>query len=277
MANNPPIDPRDDAFIREVDEAYREDELKKFARQWGRWVLLAIGLGLAALGGWFFWQHQQNRQVEAVSEQFSEALTKLDSGDSTAAVSALATVGESRNGSYAALAAITQAGIAMNGGDKEKAITALKKVADDKNAAPPFRDAATLKLLRLQFDDLPPADVLKRTAPYTDGDSPWFPVAGEMAALAHLKAGDQKAAGALFLRLAADELAPPSLRARAEQMAAALGEDVTKVVDERVKAREVEQKAAAEATNAAADAAATPKGPPPPNNQNKAPAGKAAQ
>ncbi len=255
MANNPPIDPRDDAFIREVDEAYREDELKKFAREWGRWVLLAIGLGLALLGGWFFWQHQQNRKVEAISEQFSEALTKLDSGDSTAAVASLATIGESSNPSYASLADISSAGVAVNGGDKDKAIAALKAVAANSKVAPAFRDVATMKLLRLQFDDLAPAEILKRTAPYTQGDSPWFPIAGEMAALAHVKAGDTKAAGAMFLRLASDELAPPSLRARAEQMAAALGEDVTRIVDERVKARESEQKAAADATNAAVDAA----------------------
>lgn len=256
LATNPPIDPRDDAFLREVDEAFREDELKKFARKWGRWILLAIGLGLAALGGWFFWQHQQNRSVEAVSEQFSQALTKLDSGDSTAAVDVLAKVGDSGNPSYRSLAGITQAGIAMNGGDNAKAIAALKQVADDSRAAAPLRDAATMKLLRLEFDDLEPAEILKRTAPYVNGDSPWFPIAGEMAALAHLKAGDQKAAGALFYRLAADEMAPASLRARAEQMAAALGQDVTKIVDDRVKARDAERKAAADATNAAVDAAA---------------------
>lgn len=256
MATNPPIDPRDDAFLREVDEAYREDELKKFARVWGRWILLAIGLGLAALGGWFLWQHQQNGKVEAVSEQFSQALTKLDSGDSSGAVEGLAKVRESGNASYSALAGLTEAGVAINGGDNEKAIAALQKVIADTSAAAPMRDAATMKLLRLEFDKLEPAEILKRTAPYVEGDSPWFPIAGEMAALAHLKAGDQKAAGALFYRLAADEMAPASLRARAEQMAAALGQDVTKIVDDRVKVRDAERKAAADATNAAADAAA---------------------
>ena len=53
LASTPPSkpsDPRDDAFIREVDEAYREDEMKKFLVTWGRWILLAGCLtGLAFL------------------------------------------------------------------------------------------------------------------------------------------------------------------------------------------------------------------------------------
>ena len=56
MATRPPsTDPRDDAFIREVDEAYREDELKRFFQRYGRWILLAVGLGLAGLGAALWW------------------------------------------------------------------------------------------------------------------------------------------------------------------------------------------------------------------------------
>ena len=102
--------------------------------------------------------------------------------------------------------------------------------------------------------------MLKRTEPFLAGDSSWFPIAGELAAMAHLKAGAPEKAGPIFYRIAADERAPASLRARAEQMAATLGQDVTKIVSDR----EAREKAAAEkaATEraAAADAAAQPAG-----------------
>lgn len=249
MATTPPsapVDPRDEAFLREVDEAYREDEFRKFFSRWGRWILVGIGVLLAALGGWFWWQAEQTKRAEALSEQFTAALDKIESGSTTEAVAELDKIADAGNPSYRSLSAFTKAGIALNGGDAEKAMAAVKTVANDPKAAQPFRDAATMKLLRLEFDKLEPAEILKRTAPFLAGDSPWFPVAGEMAALAHLKAGAPDKAGPLFYRIASDERTPQSMRARAEQMAAALGQDVTKIADERRKATE------AAATEAAA-------------------------
>lgn len=249
-------DPRDDAFIREVDEAYREDELKKFVATWGRWILLAVVVGLAALGGWFWWTAEQQKRVEALSEQFSAALVKVESGGSTEALAELEKIGQSGNASYRALATMTKSGLALQGGELDKAVADLKRVVDDPQAAGPLRDVAEIKLLRLQFDTLTPADILKRTERFVAGDSPWFPVAGEMAALAHLKAGAPDKAGPLFYRIAADERTPQATRARAEQMAAALGQDVTKIAAEREKAAKA--KADAETADAAEAGAEAP-------------------
>lgn len=259
MATTPPAppapsDPRDDAFIREVDEAYREDEMKRFFRQYGRWLLLAVGVGLAALGGWLWWQAEQVRRSEALSEQFQAALEKADSGATTEAVASFEEIAKSGNVSYRSLAAFSQAGIALNGGDAEKAAALFKAVADDPKAAQPLRDSATMKYLRVEFDKLPPAEVLKRVEPYLAGDSPWFPIAGEIAALAHVKAGAPDKAGPLFYRIAADERTPQSLRARAEQMAAALGQDVTKIASDREAKEKADADAAKAETPAAADA-----------------------
>lgn len=263
MATTPPTtparttgasDPRDDAFIREVDEAYREDELKKFATTWGRWILLAVVIGLAALGGYYWWKADQQKKVEALSEQFTAALVKVESGGSTEALAELETIGKSNNPSYRALAAMTKSGLALQGGELDKATADLKRVVDDAQAPQPLRDVAEIKLLRLQFDTLKPEEILKRTAPFITGDSPWFPVAGEMAALAHLKAGAPDKAGPLFYRIAADERTPQATRARAEQMAAALGQDVTKIAAEREKAAKA--KADAETAEAGAPAPA---------------------
>lgn len=254
IARKTASDPRDDAFIREVDEAYREDELKKFASTWGRWILLAVVLGLAALGGYYWWKAEQQKRVEALSEQFSAALGKVETGGSTEALADLETIGKSDNPSYRALAAMTKSGLALQGGEADKAIADLKRVVDDAQAPQPLRDVAEIKLLRLQFDTLKPEEILKRTERFVTGDSPWFPVAGEMAALAHLKAGAPDKAGPLFYRIAADERTPQSSRARAEQMAAALGQDVTKIADEREKAAKAKAAAAAPAADEAAPA-----------------------
>ena len=138
MASTPPSkpsDPRDDAFIREVDEAYREDEMKKFLVTWGRWILLAVVLGLVALGGWFWWRAEQTRRIEAVSEQFTAALEKAESGGSTEALKELEAIASGPSQGYRALAGMAKAGIALNGGDEAKAAAELKQVAGDVKAA----------------------------------------------------------------------------------------------------------------------------------------------
>jgi hypothetical protein len=188
-------------------------------------------LGLAALGAFLFWRAEEGRRLEATSLAFTQALTKADEGATTEAVTALGTVAGSGEPTYAALARMAEAGIAAGGGDSGTAAKQLAAVAADGDAPAAIRDAATLKLVRLQFDTMPPAEVLKRTAPYIAGDNPWFPIAGEMAALAHLKAGEPDKAAPLFLRIAGDRRAPESLRGRAEQMAAALGEDVSGIAE----------------------------------------------
>lgn len=233
----PSTRPEDDPFIREVDEEYRRAEMQKFATSWGRWILLGIGVGLAAFGGFLFWQSRQGAAREAASETLLTAVEAMGEADPEAARKALGPVLESGSSGQQALARLAEAGLAANGGELDKAIAALRQVADDGKAPPVLRELAQIRLLRLEYDRLKPEEVLARARPWIEGDSPWFPAVAELAALAHLKAGQTKAAGALYLRLAGTADAPESQRARAEQMAASLGEDTTALVEKLNAAR----------------------------------------
>lgn len=231
MASNPPIkhdprpDPRDDAFIREVDERVREDELKRLFQTYGRWALLAVIVALAALGGWLFWQHRQEQARDAASETFLTALDKVDAGGSTEALAAIQPLRDGDGPGYRALAMLTEAGVAARGGDVPKAAGLYNAVAGEADLPLPLRDLARIKAVRLEFDRLPPAQVITRLQPYLQPGNPWFGVAGELAGIAHLRANRPDLAGPLFMQVARDETASPSVRARAEQLAASLGQD----------------------------------------------------
>lgn len=233
MATTPPADPprasdpRDEAFFREVDDEFRRDRLNRLARRYGRWVLLGIGIGLAALGGWLFWRAEQIRRAEALSEQFSQALDKVEAGAAAEAGAALKRVAASDSAAYRALAVLTEAGMAAKAGRAKDAAAGYRAVAADGRAPAALRDAARVKLVQLEYDSMQPAAIVAALRPFTEGDSPWFPVAGEMAAVAHLRAGEPAKAAPLFVRIARDQRTPPTIRARAEQMAAMLGQEVT--------------------------------------------------
>ena len=91
--------------------------------------------------------------------------------------------------------------------------------------AQPYRDVATVRMVALQFDKLPPQQVIDRLKPLAVPGGPWFGSAGEMVAGAYLKLNRPQEAGKLFAAIARDMKVPDSLRARAIQMAGSLGVD----------------------------------------------------
>jgi hypothetical protein len=85
-----------------------------------------------------------------------------------------------------------------------------------------LRDLAKLlKVMRL-VESGDPAALTADLAPLMAPENPWRFSATELTALLALKSGDQKHAADLFTKLADDQAAPSSLRARAAEMAAAL-------------------------------------------------------
>ena len=88
-----PSDPAE-TFVREVDENLRRDQMRDMAKTYGKWIIAAIVLFLAAVGGYLYWQHRQESQAIANSEAMSTALDKIASGDVKAADAALVPLSE---------------------------------------------------------------------------------------------------------------------------------------------------------------------------------------
>ena len=79
-----PTDPAE-TFVREVDENLRRDQMRDMAKRYGKWIVAAVVLFLAAVGGYLYWQNQQAKQAVADSEAMSAALDKVGSGNAKGA------------------------------------------------------------------------------------------------------------------------------------------------------------------------------------------------
>ncbi len=216
----------DDSFIREVDEEYRRAQLTSLWSRWGRWLIVGLILFLAVLGGFLWWRAEQARAAGVDGEDFSKALSKLETGNTPEATPILSRLASGNAAGYATLAKLTQAANAVQAGDTAKASTILNAIAVDTAQPQPFRDLALVKATRLDFDTLPPATVIARLKPLSAPGNPWFGVAGEMTALARLKSGQPQLAAALLADIAKDETVPATLRGRARQLAVSLGATV---------------------------------------------------
>ncbi|GGI77652.1 hypothetical protein GCM10007973_13090 [Polymorphobacter multimanifer] len=215
----------EDPFLREVDEGVRRDQLTSFWKRWGIALVGAVVLLLGALGGWLWWQDQQVKNAGIAGEEFATALDKISVGDNAAARPVLEKLAAEGPGAYAPLARFMQAADQMAVGENEKAATMLQALVDDADLEPVLRDAARVRLARLRFDAMTPPQVVAMLKPLAVPGNPWFGLAGEMTALAHIKAGTPEPAKPLLIAIVKDDALPPSLRNRAAQLAQGLGID----------------------------------------------------
>ena len=216
-----------DGFLREVDEALRQDQMLGAVQRYGKPLAAAIVLGLAALAGYLWWDHSTKQAAAERSERTVLALDRLGSGGPAAEAAArdlepLTTEGS--DGSKAA-AALLRAAISQEQGKGEEAAKAFAAIAADTQVPAPLRDYAAVRETAIRFDALPPQQVVDRLKPMAVPGNPWFGSAGEMTALDLLKLGKPDLAGAMFAAVAKDKEAPDSLRDRMRQMANQLGAD----------------------------------------------------
>ncbi len=230
MATPDARDVRNDAFLREVDDEYRRAKLEGYWRRYGRIGAIALVVLLIALAAGLFWREDRARRAGLVGERFSLALTQIDSNNLAAAAPVLADLGKTGAPGYRAAAKLEEAAVAVEQGNAAKALADYRAVAADASLAAPFRDLATIKATRLEYDSLPPATVIARLKGYAVPGDPWFAVAAEMSGIAELKLGHRDRAAPLFAAIVRDASAPPSLRNRAAQLAIGLGIDPATLV-----------------------------------------------
>ncbi|WP_417468303.1 tetratricopeptide repeat protein [Maricaulis sp.] len=201
-------------IFEEVDEELRRDKYQDLARQYGPLVLgvaAAIILGTAGYQGWHAWQTSTREQS---SDAFAVAMNALDAGRPAQAVSGLETVVETGTNSYATLALMQRAGIALEAGDHAAAAGFYEQAAA-RTAEPLIRDLATLKAVWALWDTLSFNDVEIRLTPLTTATSPYRHLAREAIAVAALRAGDMERARREYQFLSTSFDAPQGVARRA--------------------------------------------------------------
>ena len=220
-----------DVFMREVDEALREDQLKTALTRYGVIAGIAVVALLLALGGWLWWREHQQAVAGEQGETYMVALDQVEAGQLAPANAALHPLANGGPAGTRAAALLMQAGIAAEQGRKAEAAKLYNQVATDSAMPQPYRDLATIRDVAINFDSLAPEAVIARLKPLAVPGNPWFGSAGELVGAAYLKQGKNDLAGPLFAQIAKDPNVPETLRTRTRQMSGLLGVDAIVDVD----------------------------------------------
>lgn len=216
-----------DGFLREVDEALREDQMVSVLTRFGKPIGLGIAAGLLGLAGYLYWDHSTKQAAGERSEKTVLALEKVTAGPTSAEAAAkeLDVLAKDGSDGSKAAAAMLAAGLKQQQGKTEEAAKAFAAIAADSGVPQPYRDLATIRETTIRFDAMPPQQVVDRLKPLAVPGNAWFGSAGELVGMAYLKLGKPDLAGPMFAAVAKDKGVPKSLQARARLIAGQLGAD----------------------------------------------------
>ena len=214
-----------DGFLREVDEALREEQVVDAFKRFAKPVGALLVVGLLALAAYLYWDNSVKGEAAQRSEQAMIALDKLQAGQLDAAAQdfeALTKVGPDASRT---LAAMNLAAIAAEQGKIDEAAKKFAAIAADPKAHKLYRDLAAVREVTLRYDTMKPDDVITRLKPVAVPGNAYFGTAGELLGMAYLDAGKPDLAGALFAQIGQDKSVPQSIRVRVRQIASGLGYD----------------------------------------------------
>ena len=212
-----------DGFIREVDEAVRQDRWTQLWKRYGTYLVgaaLAVVVGTGAGVAWRNWQESE-RQAEARRYAAAEALLRQDRASEAA--EAFRALAEEADGGYRVIARLRAAGAEAEAGEGAAAAATLGNLAESDAAEPVYRQLGDLLVLQRDFDQADADALAGRVAGLTGPEAPWRHSALELEALAQLRAGDIEAARRTLDTLLADPRTPANLSRRAAELMASIG------------------------------------------------------
>lgn len=204
----------DDGLFREVDEDVRRDKLTQVWDRFGNLILAGcIGL-VVAVGAFKGWQYWQAQLAEKAGMEWYAAITLSDAGKMAEADAAFDEITKSGHKGYAVLARLSQAARLGQDSNTAEAVKIYDAVAADGAVDQPLRDLAKVRAAYLLVDTASVSDMTSRLAGLDGAASSWRHAVREILALAHVRAGDFKAADEQLKLILADPATPAALRTR---------------------------------------------------------------
>jgi hypothetical protein len=220
------LTPRDsEAFLREVDQELRRDQMRGLFQRYGKLIIAAVVLFLAGVAAYLLWENHSRNVSEKQAETLTAVLTDVDSGKVRGGDPRIDKMIKEGSEGYQTQALLLKAGLAAQAGKPGEAIGLYRRIVADEGLPQAYRDAALVRQTALEYDKLQPAVVITRLKGLAVPGNPWFGSAGEMVGLAYIKQGKPQLAAPLFVGMAKDKNVPAGIRQRANEVALSLGQD----------------------------------------------------
>lgn len=166
------------------------DAVRRFFAENGKALAIGVVLGIAALGGWRYWQSHENNALTEASASFQQATTALtdNKADSVANLEKFAQNNSNNYGVFAALQLADHFVQAKDFANAEKQLNQASQLSKDEN----LLSLVNYRLARVQLQENKLDDALK-TLDNVKGDG-WMAMQQEVRGDVLLAKGDTKGA-----------------------------------------------------------------------------------
>ena len=203
-----------DSFIQEVTEEVRQDQMLRYWKKYGPFVIGGVVLIVAAAAGWNWMMAQEQAEAEARGAAFL-AVAPEDVEQASSLPTRI-------DGPANIIAELSAAAALASSGDTVEAAARYGQIAERPGLLPAYRDLAVLQQVRLAAM----TDTSTPTAPLDgliDGNSPYRLLALELRGALRIVAGDRTAGHADLNAVIHDPQATGTLRQRAGALLTATG------------------------------------------------------
>jgi hypothetical protein len=203
----------------EVDEEVRREQLHKLWQRYGRYLIAACVLLVAAVGGWRAYQWQEAKKAAEAGSAFQAAAALTGEGKSKEAEEAFAKLAATGTSSYRTLAKFREAAVVARQ-DPKAAVGIYDQLAADGSLGRVLQDLAALRAATLLVDTAPYSEILQRLEPLTAPDRTFRHSARGTLALAAWRSNDMTAMRRWSDMVLADADTPPGTRGQVQMLLA---------------------------------------------------------
>lgn len=209
-----------DAFIQEVNEDVKNDNLKKLWDKYGLFIVLFVVIAVSAAVSFETIKGWRDTKYQTQTENYLLAVQPAENYENS--LKALEKIAAADNGIYSDLARVQIATLLFEQGKNSEAETMLQTIADNDELNQRIRNLAALKLATYKIDTAPRAEIEALLKPVVAADDSWSPLATDLLAMAAIRDGDTETARSLYTALLENGNISDNFKSRIQDMLSTL-------------------------------------------------------
>lgn len=209
-----------DAFIQEVNEEVKNDNLKVFWDKYGLFIILFVVVAVSAAVSFETIKSWKDQKYQAQTENYLISLQTAANYE--VQLKALEKIAASDNGIYSQLARIQIATILFEQNKTEEGKQMLQSIVDNDELNSKIRNLAAVKLATYEVDTASYAQIQALLQPIIDEQSSWSPLATDLLAMSAIQNGDIDTARSLYEGLLENANISENFKSRIQDMLSTL-------------------------------------------------------
>lgn len=212
-----------DAFIQEVDEDVKNDNLKVLWNRYGALIIAFVVIAVTAAVSFDKIKEWKMAQNQHRTESYMAA-SQLNPENPSETMAALQQISQNNQGIFSDFARLQMANILLEQGKTEEGLTALENILQDNQVNSEVRNVALIKLATYRIDTMDRAEFENLLRPLLDGETSWKPMAQDLLAMSAIKSGDMETAKAIYEQVLKIKDLPEGFRTKVQDMLSSISD-----------------------------------------------------